>query len=75
MNKKRFAEFRQASAEVYNQSRRWLTGRNARSLEGLKKEKLVRRSRKNESGKAAVIPADEVFRKVRERHSVSYCKT
>ena len=39
------------------------------------KEELVRRSEDIESGKAAVIPADEVFQKARERLYVCYCKT
>ena len=42
----------------------------AQPLERLKKEKLVRRSQKNESGKVALISADEAFQKARGRLSV-----
>lgn len=38
------------------------------------KEELVRRSRQIESGEAELIPADEVFKKARQRLSMSCSK-
>ena len=53
-----------ASAEVCNPARGWLNLDALPAARGLKKEKLVRRSQKNESGKAAVVPVGVNLKKI-----------
>ena len=59
-----------ASAEVCNPARGWLNLDALPAARGLKKEKLVRRSQKNESGKAAVVPVGVNLKKYTRRFGV-----